>query len=132
MTGNPFEAPASDSRAVAKSESQFDQLRAILRSWEGLRVYYNAWLIGVVLFAAAALLLSGRLPVLLGPLAVAGAIVANICFFAGPFAEAYLFILGWNHTVVRGILFVSGTMFATGLALAAIAAATFDWLPNQD
>ncbi len=58
-----------------------------------------------------------------------GAIVANLCYFAGPIIETYVRWLGYDRKWVRWFLFVGGTVLTGMLAIATMA---FMFLPDQD
>ena len=57
-----------------------------------------------------------------------GAIVANICYFAGPIVETYVRWLGYDGKWVRWFLFVGGTSLTAVLAFASLASL---FLPAQ-
>jgi hypothetical protein len=92
----------------------------ILGHWERLRVVYN-----VVLTAEVALLVLGpfrqalRWPNL-GSVLVYYALVANLCFCAGPVATAYLHWLGVRGPGVTRTLFALGMILSIGLAAAVL------------
>ncbi len=58
-----------------------------------------------------------------------GAIVANLCYFAGPITETYVRWLGYERKWVRWFLFVGGTMLTGILAIVTMASM---FLPDQD
>ncbi len=94
-------------------------------AWERLRVIY------IILLGLLTLLLAGpellRLRTMV--MVVEGAIVANICYFAGPIIEIYVRWLGYRGKWLRWFLFISGTLVSAVLAIAAMASML---LPNQN
>lgn len=50
-----------------------------------------------------------------------GAIVANVCYFAGPIIETYVRWLGYDRKWVRWFLFAGGTVLTAILALISLA-----------
>ena len=69
-------------------------LKPIFSKWEKLRILYNIILAGILLLTHGLAMGSQFLQPF--PLFVwlAGAILANVCFFAGPVTESYLSWLG--------------------------------------
>ncbi|MBA4065138.1 MAG: hypothetical protein C0501_15770 [Isosphaera sp.] len=93
---------------------------AVLKSWEKLRLVYNAVLVPWVLLNVAAARPAGwDDPVFWAGVATAG-LGANVCFCAGPVAEAYLAWLGADAAAARAWLFALGTGFTALGAAAAI------------
>jgi hypothetical protein len=89
--------------------------KTIFLKWERLRLVYNAILIGLVLC-------SGRLVgILEDPVRVihllGDAVIANVCFCAGPVAEWYLCWLGLNRRLARWGTFLLGTCLAVSGAV---------------
>jgi hypothetical protein len=119
MTSNPYSPPAVD---VTPSERLFDGdhehtlseiARATFLAWERLRIIY----IGVVgvftlLFAGPNLVRFGTLVAIFE-----GAVVANICYFAGPTVETYVRWLGYQGNWVRWAMFIGGTLLTSLLAV---------------
>jgi hypothetical protein len=76
--------------------------------WERLRVLYNLLLVGLVLLPTGG---SFQLPSLREvPVLAVGAVLANLCFMAGPVAEAYLSWLGLRSRWVTAGLFAGGLL----------------------
>ena len=48
---------------------------------------------------------------------IVGAVIANICYFAGPILETYITWLGYRGRWLRIVLFVLGTLLSCTLAL---------------
>jgi hypothetical protein len=90
--------------------------------WEKLRVLYNLSLTTLVLLVWAGLLRSSVSFDTLLVESIVGAVGANVCFCAGPVANAYAYWLGWRHPVVTFILFVTGTVFSMLLVLGLLVA----------
>lgn len=94
--------------------------KAIFRQWERRRPIYN---IVLVVVSSLALPLAGasiRMPWFWMDV-LAGAIFANVCFFAGPILESYLDWLGRRPRRLAVVLFVAGTVLASLLAVICIA-----------
>lgn len=94
--------------------------RAIFWRWERRRPLYN-----VVLVVVSALSLpfagpSIRLATFWMEV-LFGALIANACFFAGPMLESYLDWLGRRPRRLGTILMITGTAFASLLAIVCIA-----------
>lgn len=53
-------------------------------------------------------------------LSVECAILANVCFFAGPIVEIYVYWLGWKTKVVRVVLFTLGFVFSVALTIMSV------------
>ena len=124
---NPFAAPTSDGNAEktlpASELTGFQTLSAmavpIFLGWEKLRLIY----IGVLVVASvfAALMHNGLIHTFdFLACAIFGAVVTNVCYFAGPIVEAYLTWLKLKPLKLRIGLFVVGTIFSTVLAMLAV------------
>src|ERR1041385_194251 len=89
-----------------------DFLKPIFRRWEKLRLVYNL-ILAVVLFLSHGLSMGLAF---FHPLTLliwlVGAVLANLCFLAGPLAEAYLTWLGFRSPWGTGILFVGGVLIS--------------------
>jgi hypothetical protein len=114
---NPYAPPTSSTKAKSGGRSE---LGLFLR-WERLRLIYNA-----VLGVETVLVLMANPPrggvEAMGSLAfvvAAYAVVANVCFCAGPVLEGYARLLKIRGTAVTGLLFGLGTAFAMMLTLVA-------------
>ena len=84
------------------------QARQVFLRWERLRVPYNALLVAVVMLPAGGGFSwpdPGDFLILL-----MGAVLANLCFLAGPVAETYLAWLGMRSKWVTAVLFVGGVL----------------------
>ena len=116
---NPYSSPPSLSVA---DDSETPSVpfsivaRRIFVAWEKLRLAYVAVLALVTIGVARGALLD---PHILVPV-VLGAVVANVCFFAGPITETYLTWLGFNPSWLRAFMFILGTTLAAVLALVTI------------
>ncbi len=128
---NPYAPPASEVRAsvVDQPESLMAIARRVFLAWEKLRIAFVA-----ILGAVTVLILGKKL---LEPdvvFSVFGyAVVANVCFFAGPIVETYVNWLGCRHGHVRWSLFIAGTMFSLVLTVGAltVGALAENLLPDQ-
>ena len=99
--------------------------RTTFLAWERLRLIYIS-----VLGVLTLLLGWGSFGVFEYWLTVAaGAVVANVCFFAGPIVETYITWLGYQGKWLRTLLFTVGTLFTCVLAVAALAIYAF---PNPN
>src|SRR4030042_6975583 len=86
--------------------SWLPMLRLILLRWERLRILYNLLLVGLVLIPTGG---AFQLPTLRElPVLAVGAALANLCFMAGPLAEAYLSWLGLRSRWGTAGLFAAG------------------------
>ena len=84
--------------------------RPIFRRWEKLRIPYNV-VLAVTLFLIHGLSLGLEFfePLALG-IWLAGGVLANLCFLAGPLAECYCAWLGLRSRVVTAALFLGGVL----------------------
>ncbi len=88
-------------------------LRSILLQWERLRILYNLVLLGLVLLPTGG---SFQLPSLSElPVLAVGAVLANLCYLAGPLADAYLSWLGLRSRWVTAGLFAGGLLISIPL-----------------
>ena len=87
-------------------------VKPIFVKWEKLRIPYNA-VLAVVLVLSHAPRMGMRfiypLPLLVW---LIGAVLANMCFLAGPTAEAYLAWLGLKSGIITAALFVVGILIS--------------------
>ncbi|MCJ7511983.1 MAG: hypothetical protein MUO23_03305 [Anaerolineales bacterium] len=84
------------------------QAREVFMRWERLRIPYNALLAAVVLFPTGGGFHWPDLAEI--PILLLGAVLANLCFLAGPAAEAYLAWVGIRSKLVTAALFVGGVL----------------------
>ena len=91
-------------------------VRDVFLRWERWRLVYNLALVGLVITLAVAWGDGNSNWVRLAVECVLGAIVANLCYFAGPIADAYLLWLGIHHRAVAPFLLGCGLLFTMGLA----------------
>jgi len=98
------------------SSSLGELVRPIFLAWEKLRLVY------IVILAVVTISISGSqifvFPTLL--VIIEGAVVANLCYFAGPIIETYLHWLGWKSSWIRWFLFSAGTLLTAFLAFTLI------------
>ena len=92
-------------------------LKPIFCKWEKLRILYNILLAGILLLTHGLAMGSQFLQPF--PLFVwlAGAILANFCFFAGPVTESYLSWLGLRLPWITIALFVTGVVISIPLVI---------------
>jgi hypothetical protein len=88
--------------------------RPIFRAWERLRLVYNAALALVVMVCLSP---GQEAEPAFWLFLACQAVVANLCFFAGPLGEWYAAWLGYRGRATRWVLFGSGLLFAVALAL---------------
>jgi len=127
MEPNPYEAPTTTAMFDAAS-NQTDTPYGLLQDWERRRLWFNGILIALTLVLGILLdvvILEYRF----WAFAVQGAVVANVCFCAGPVATWHVSRLGFNQRVTGTLLFWIGT--ALSMLLTAVAL-VLNLLPWQD
>ena len=125
---NPYAASVSEPAAgsdPSDAEVSVTDFGPIIRSWEFLRLIYNAvlilWTLGLtVLFEPS---LMARVDYWF-VVVVSGAI-ANLCFLIGPAVEGYARRFGFWHPAVTGGVFLLGLLFAMALAAMTVAGLSF-------
>jgi hypothetical protein len=100
----------------ADDETSFGTMRNVFLRWERWRIAYNLALVGLVISLAVTFGGSDSNWSQFVVQCVFGAILANICYFAGPITDAYLRWLGIHYRVIAPLLFACGLVFAIGLA----------------
>ncbi|MBB3210702.1 hypothetical protein FHS27_006550 [Rhodopirellula rubra] len=133
MTENPYSTPSLDApsaitdslAASTTSPSLASIAKPTFLAWERLRIIFVGVLGLLTLILAGPNLLNLRTLVLVAE----GAIVSNVCFFAGPIVEIYVRWLGYDRNWVRWFLFVGGTMLTAMLAVVTMSTML---LPDQD
>ncbi|MFK7768571.1 MAG: hypothetical protein AB8B55_15215 [Mariniblastus sp.] len=126
---NPFSSPMPQYDTEQNSLAFEDQLdsansffalaRPIFLAWEKLRLIYIGILVVCTLLAAA--VNSSLLNTFdFWAAAIFGAIVTNLCFFAGPIVESYLTWLKINAARLRLPLFMLGTILSCAVATTAV------------
>ena len=138
MTDNPYSLPTSNTTiscepsTVESGVSIVAMAKSVFIAWEKLRIAY------VMLLGAFTMMLSipgviyngSHLLTLRGLIMIAeGAIVANVCYFAGPIIETYVHWLGYHRKWVRWFLFVGGTILTVVLAFFSLASGL---IPDQN
>jgi len=121
---NPYSSPTTTSKFADDIAVQLEQntslttlARRIFLAWERLRILY------IALLALLTLVLAGTQifePEMLA-LVVGGAIVSNVCYFAGPIVETYITWLGYDGKRIRWLLFAGGTLMTAMVAYMSIA-----------
>ncbi len=116
-----FNKPVSPVAEQAPPKSLLEIAKVIFLAWEKLRIGYLAILILITLvpslLAPRELWYSVRFWIRLAE----GAVLANICYFAGPIIETYWTWLGFRGSWLRIVLFIVGTLFACLLAFGVMA-----------
>ena len=130
MTENPYSSPISEPQPVARTApdrhraSLADIAKNVFLAWERLRIAYII-LLGLFTALIAAPTMTEPRTILM---IVEGAVIANVCFFAGPAVETYVRWLGYDRDWVRKFLFACGTLFTMLLVLFTFAS---QFIPNQ-
>lgn len=128
---NPYSSPVSDTTSGETSNGNDSHrslgsiARVVFLAWERLRIAYIVVLGVVTLAITGTRMFEPRIFAMVG----VGAVVTNLCFFAGPIVETYVRWLGCERKWVRWILFIGGTILSAIVALVALAA---EFLPNQN
>ncbi len=133
MTENPYSTPTSGTQSLSATGEDYCENPSTLASiakptflaWERMRVVYIVLLGALTLILAVRSLARFRTLFLIAE----GAIVANVCYFAGPIVETYVRWLGYDRKWVRWLLFLSGTTLVAILAFATLGS---PFLPDQD
>ena len=117
---NPFSTPATESEAgtVETRNSLGSIARSTFLAWEKLRVIYLA-ILGIATLLMA--LLDGWKMVSefeFWLILIQGAVVTNLGYFAGPVVDTYVSWLGLRSNWLRPTLFILGTVFSVGMAIA--------------
>ncbi|MEZ6077097.1 MAG: hypothetical protein R3C56_15945 [Pirellulaceae bacterium] len=138
MTDNPYSSPTTDTTIGRKPSTAASGVsiaavaKPVFIAWERLRVVYVV-LLGVftIVLAIPGVIYNGsQLLTFRGLIMIAeGAIVANVCFFAGPILETYVRWLGYDRKWVRWFLFAGGTVLTAILALISLASGL---IPDQN
>lgn len=101
---------------ASADQTSVSTVKQVFRRWERWRVAYNLALVGLVIASAIAWGDGNSNWTRLAWECVFGAIFANLCYFAGPAADAYLRWLGVNNRVIAPFLFGCGLLFTMALA----------------
>lgn len=133
-TDNPYAPPTTESSVNDPGSTSPPSLTAIARgtflAWEKLRLVYIGVLSAIV-FLMASLNYSAGLSAQFRffEKCIVGAVIANLCYFAGPVLETYVTWLGYRGRGLRIVLFVFGTLFSSILAFGLLAG---ELLPGMD
>ena len=122
----PNSEPAADIPDSVPAESLSQIARSVFLAWERLRIPYILVLATLTVLATGLEALTNMQTLVT---IVGGAIVANVCYFAGPIVETYVRWLGYEKNWVRWLLFVGGTLLTALLAFMMLATAL---LPDQN
>jgi hypothetical protein len=131
MTINPYSSPSLESTsldaapAAAPNLNLVDIVKTTFLAWERLRIIY------VLLLGIWTVVLVGPQPLHI-PIAIViagGAVLANLCYFAGPILESYVRWLGYRGKWLRWFLFIGGTLLTAMLEIALLGPSL---LPNQN
>lgn len=119
---NPYLSPRpTDSDAAALvAESPTETLGSIAKqtffAWEKLRLIYVA-ILGVETILIGLTGDGAAWDPGFWLIVILCAMVANVCFFAGPILETYVRWLGFPTKALRWVLFIAGTLFTGLLAM---------------
>lgn len=122
MDPNPYSSPLADSNSIQNPDDAVSVptlgaiARVVFLAWERLRLIYLFVLAVVTLLMTGAQLMQLQMLALV----LGGAVMANLCFFAGPIIETYVRWLGYQRTWVRWFLFVGGLILSMVLTSAAL------------
>ena len=95
-------------------------VRDVFLRWERWRLIYNLALVGLVITLAIAWGDGNSNWAHFAVECVLGAVVANLCYFAGPITVAYLQWLGIHHRAITPFLFGCGLVLTIGLAVVTV------------
>ena len=123
-SSNPFSAPSDVAATIVRESSEQDlSFGAIAKrtflAWEKLRVVYIA-ILGIETIAFGLIVYPLIIELEFWGGVVVGAILANICFFAGPITETYVAWLGYPTRALRIVMFLTGTAFSSILVVATL------------
>lgn len=90
--------------------------RAVFLRWERWRIGYNLVLATLVIFLAVTGGDADSDWRRFTAECLLGALVANVCYFAGPALEAYFQWLGFRHPIFGPLLFATGLLLSMALA----------------
>jgi len=124
MLDNPYSSPTAASGAenvvaVETTTSLATIARRIFLAWERLRILYIGLLGLLTLIVAGTQILEPEILFLV----VGGAIISNVCYFAGPIAETYITWLGFEGAWLRWLLFIGGTLMTAIVAVVSLTTA---------
>ena len=122
---NPYQSPTAVQSSTLPGKPIDATAKEVFLAWEKLRLPYNIVLL-LLTVGGFGLLGTGTIgpKELLGNL-IGGAVIANVCFCAGPCAEGYLVWIGANRPITRMIVFAVGLALASLLALAEVFRITY-------
>ena len=124
MTINPYSSSSLEtpSEEVVPTATHCQTLVEIVKTtflaWERLRIIY------VLLLGILTVVLVGPQPIHI-PIVIViagGAVLANLCYFAGPILESYVRWLGYRGIGLRWFLFIGGTLLTAMLEIALLGA----------
>ena len=124
MTINPYsssslETPSEEVVPTAThSQTLVEIVKTTFLAWERLRIIY------VLLLGILTVVLVGPQPIHI-PIVIViagGAVLANLCYFAGPILESYVRWLGYRGIGLRWFLFIGGTLLTAMLEIALLGA----------
>ncbi len=120
MSDNPYAAVQvglTTGPSDATSNSILSIARRVFLAWEKLRIAFIGILaVPTILMLAASSQVNLSLFILIG----FGAVVANVCYMAGPIFETYMQWLGIRTLWLRATLFAAGTLFTAVAAIISI------------
>lgn len=120
MSDNPYASVPvveTSTHSALASDSVMKIARAVFLDWEKLRPAF----IGILAVPTLAMIgLSSERPVELFLLVGFGAVVANVCYMAGPIVETYIRWLGLRSMWPRFAMFASGTLLTMLAAIVSL------------
>lgn len=120
---DPYHAPTSIENTPDEQPRSLDELaRRTFFAWEKLRLIYVPILVVVTLAATSPGGFRQLTEIEFWVTSAVGAVFANLAFFAGPIVETYVLWLGYRQRMLRPLLFVAGTVFASMLAVITVVA----------
>jgi len=124
-SSNPYASPETGStpETIAPDAGLMAIAKPVFKSWEVLRLAYVAFLGIVTLLPTGKRILEPQVFILVA----VGAVVTNVCFFAGPVVETYVRWLGYREMWVRAFLFIGGSILT---AIAAVASLLSIMMPD--
>jgi hypothetical protein len=113
---NPYLPPHNTSEKTSRPEAVSEALNQIavpvFLAWEKLRLVYVGLLAGLTILLSLLDITHMLLAVDFWIDVVAGAVITNVCYFAGPAVETYVAWLGYRPQWLRMTLFVTGSVFS--------------------
>jgi len=110
---DPYEPPSSSQKTAGQVLDS--KVRSTLQEWNKLRIIYNVILLVVGILAGGPILLAGSGVLIM---VLFYAVMANICFCAGPFIDIYYLVFSETQTsLLRNTLFTLGLLLSILITL---------------